>query len=162
VVSGAAVAPAHCRGVVEIDPRKGRGQPVRIAFAADLAIGDDVDAGALHIADREPSRIVLGTFELGPPPYSQRRSALSLLSTARKASLFAMDRITFNPNQCGGRPCIRGMRIRVKDVLDLLAAGVSEAEILADFPYLESEDIRACLAFAATEADHPVLVAADR
>jgi hypothetical protein len=47
-------------------------------------------------------------------------------------------------------------------VLDLLAAGVSEAEVLADFPYLESEDIRACLAFAAAEADHPVLVAADR
>lgn len=73
-----------------------------------------------------------------------------------------MDRITFNPEQCGGRPCIRGMRIRVKDVLDLLAAGVSEAEILTDFPYLEAEDIRACLAYAAEESDHPVLVAADR
>jgi uncharacterized protein (DUF433 family) len=73
-----------------------------------------------------------------------------------------MDRITFNPNQCGGRPCIRGMRIRVKDVLDLLAAGVTEAEVLSDFPYLEKEDIRACLAFAAAEADHPILVAADR
>ena len=59
------------------------------------------------------------------------------------------DRITFNPNQCGGRPCIRGMRIRVKDVLDLLAAKVPEAEILADYPYLESEDIVACLEYAA-------------
>ncbi len=73
-----------------------------------------------------------------------------------------MDRITFNPQQCGGRPCIRGMRIRVKDVLDLLAAGVSDAEILADYPYLEAEDIRACLAYAAEEADHPVLVAAGK
>jgi uncharacterized protein (DUF433 family) len=73
-----------------------------------------------------------------------------------------MDRITFNPNQCGDRPCIRGMRVRVKDVLDLLAAGVSKAEVLADFPYLEKEDIHACLAFAAAEADRPVLVAADR
>jgi uncharacterized protein (DUF433 family) len=73
-----------------------------------------------------------------------------------------MDRITFNPNQCGGRPCIRGMRIRVKDILELLAAGLNESEILADFPYLESEDIRACLAYAAAEADHPVLVAAGR
>jgi uncharacterized protein (DUF433 family) len=73
-----------------------------------------------------------------------------------------MDRITFNPEQCGGRPCIRGMRIRVKDVLDLLAAGVAEAEILADFPDLEAADIHACLAFAAEEADHPVLVSADR
>jgi len=71
----------------------------------------------------------------------------------------AMDRITFDPAQCGGRACIRGLRIRVKDVLDLLAAGVSEAEILADFPALEPADIRACLAFAAAEADHPVLVA---
>ena len=70
-----------------------------------------------------------------------------------------MDRITFNPDQCGGRPCIRGMRIRVKDVLDLLAAGVGEAEILEDYPYLEAGDIRACLAYAAAEADHAVLVA---
>ncbi len=71
-----------------------------------------------------------------------------------------MDRITFNPQQCGGRPCIRGLRIRVKDVLEMLAAGVGQAEILADYPALEPEDIRACLAFAAAEVDHPVLVAA--
>ncbi len=70
------------------------------------------------------------------------------------------DRITFNPNQCGGRPCIRGMRIRVKDVLDLLASGMSEAEILKDYPYLQSEDIRACLEFAAAQANHAVLATA--
>ena len=69
------------------------------------------------------------------------------------------ERITFNPNQCGGRPCIRGMRIRVKDVLDLVAAGVPESEILADYPDLEAEDIKACLAYAAAQLDHPVLVA---
>jgi uncharacterized protein (DUF433 family) len=69
----------------------------------------------------------------------------------------AMSRITFDPNQSGGRPCIRGLRIRVKDVLDLLAAGEKEETILADFPYLEPEDIRACLSFAATEVDHPIL-----
>ena len=68
------------------------------------------------------------------------------------------DRITFNPNQCGGRPCIRGMRIRVKDVLELLAARVPEAEILADYPYLEAEDIAARLEYAAGEADHPIFV----
>jgi uncharacterized protein (DUF433 family) len=68
------------------------------------------------------------------------------------------DRITFNPNQCGGRPCIRGLRIRVQDVLEMLAAKVPETEILQDFPYLEAEDIRACLAYAAKELDHPVLV----
>jgi uncharacterized protein (DUF433 family) len=69
-----------------------------------------------------------------------------------------VDRITFDPNQCGGRPCIRGMRIRVKDVLDLLATGVSEQEILEDYPYLEAADIAACLEYAADEADHPILV----
>lgn len=66
-------------------------------------------------------------------------------------------RITVNPNQCGGRPCLRGLRVRVKDVLDLLASGVPEAEILDDFPYLEADDIRAALAFAAAQADHAVL-----
>ena len=69
------------------------------------------------------------------------------------------ERITFNPKQCGGRPCIRGMRMRVKDVLDLLAAGVPEKEILEDYPYLEAEDIIACLEYAAAESDPPVLVA---
>ena len=68
-----------------------------------------------------------------------------------------LERITFNPNQCGGRPCIRGMRIRVKDVLDLLAAKVPVAEILADYPDLEAEDIQACLEYAAAQLDHPVL-----
>jgi uncharacterized protein (DUF433 family) len=73
-----------------------------------------------------------------------------------------MERITFNPGQCGGRPCIRGMRIRVKDVLDLLAAKVPEAAILADYPDLEPEDIEACLKYAAAQLDHPVLNLAAR
>ncbi len=68
-----------------------------------------------------------------------------------------LDRITFNPEQCGGRPCIRGMRIRVVDILDLLAAGVPETEILQDFPDLEAEDIRAALQYAAAQANHTVL-----
>lgn len=70
------------------------------------------------------------------------------------------DRITFDPEQCGGRPCIRHYRMRVKDVLDLLASGVPESEILEDHPFLEPEDIRACLAFAAEQVDHPVIIAA--
>jgi uncharacterized protein (DUF433 family) len=70
-----------------------------------------------------------------------------------------MDRITFNPEQCGGRPCIRGMRVRVKDILELLAAGLSEADILVDYPYLEAEDIRACLAYAAEQSNHSALFA---
>lgn len=71
-----------------------------------------------------------------------------------------LDRITFDPEQCGGRPCIRHYRMQVKDVLDLLAAGVPESEILEDYPFLESEDIRACLEFAAAQVNHSVLVAA--
>ncbi len=61
-------------------------------------------------------------------------------------------RITFNPAQCGGRPCIRGMRIRVSDILEMLAEGVSAETILADFPDLEPEDISAALRFAACRA----------
>ncbi len=71
-----------------------------------------------------------------------------------------VERITINPRQCGGRPCIRGMRIRVKDVLDMLAAGVTDEEILTDFPDLQVEDIRACLAYAALYFDHPILTGA--
>ena len=59
------------------------------------------------------------------------------------------ERITSDPAQCGGRPCVRGMRIQVADVLEMLAQGVSEATLLADFPDLEQDDIRACLHFAA-------------
>ena len=71
-----------------------------------------------------------------------------------------MERITVNPDQCGGRPCIRGMRIRVSDMLELLAAGESREQILADYPYLEAEDITAVLRYAARQFDHPVLIAA--
>lgn len=69
------------------------------------------------------------------------------------------ERITSNPAQCGGRPCIRGMRIRVTDILEMLADGVSTAEILADFPDLELEDIRASLLFAARRTEIPRLAA---
>lgn len=69
------------------------------------------------------------------------------------------ERITLDPEQCGGRPCVRGMRIRVSDVLDLLANGLSPAEVLEELPDLEPDDIRACLRFASQRFDHPVLVA---
>ena len=68
-------------------------------------------------------------------------------------------RITYNPQQCGGKPCIRGMRIRVADILELYAAGVSSEQILRDFPDLEAEDLESALRYAAHEVDHPVLVA---
>lgn len=69
------------------------------------------------------------------------------------------DRITVNPEQCGGRPCVRGMRIRVVDVLDLLAAGLSPQQVLEELPDLEPEDISACLRFASRRLDHPIVAA---
>jgi len=68
-----------------------------------------------------------------------------------------LHRITVNPDQCGGRPCLRGLRIRVRDVLDLLAAGASREELLEDYPLLEAGDITAALQYAAQQSDHPVL-----
>jgi uncharacterized protein (DUF433 family) len=67
------------------------------------------------------------------------------------------NRITINPEQCGGRPCIRGMRIRVTDVLDLLAAGLSPAQVLEELPDLEPEDIQASAQYASRRIDHPVV-----
>ena len=69
------------------------------------------------------------------------------------------DRITLDPEQCGGRPCVRGMRIRVTDVLDLIEAGLTHAQVLEELPDLEADDIRACIAFARSRVDHPVLAA---
>lgn len=70
-----------------------------------------------------------------------------------------MDRITIDPEQCGGRPCIRGMRIRVTDILDLFASGLSPEQILEEMPDLELEDLQAALQYAARRLDHPVLAA---
>ena len=70
-----------------------------------------------------------------------------------------MERITFNSEQCGGRPCIRGMRIRVSDILDLLAAGQTPQEILEDFPALEKQDIEAVLKYASQRLSHPIIQA---
>ena len=70
-----------------------------------------------------------------------------------------LNRITINPKQCGGRPCIRGMRIRVSDILDLFAAELSFEEILEEMPDLEIDDLKAALVYASRKIDHPVLVA---
>lgn len=79
--------------------------------------------------------------------------------TSAASSAPILERITINPQQCGGRPCIRSMRIRVIDVLELLAAGETHEQILADYPYLEADDIAACLLYAARRLDHPHLAA---
>ncbi|MST94280.1 MAG: DUF433 domain-containing protein [Pedosphaera sp.] len=87
--------------------------------------------------------------------------ALTLgVSARRKRSVKLVERITVEPGKCGGRPCIRGLRIRVKDILEMLADGAKPEEILADFPDLEADDIKAALLYAAGGTDRVVLKAA--
>jgi uncharacterized protein (DUF433 family) len=74
-------------------------------------------------------------------------------------SVSELHRITAKAGFCGGRPTIRGLRIRVRDILDLLAAGATRTEILEDYPYLEDGDITAALEYAATSTDHAVIAA---
>ncbi len=67
------------------------------------------------------------------------------------------ERITVDSDQCGGRPCIRGMRIRVTDVLDLFASGLTAEQVMSELPDVEADDIRACFRFASRRLDHPVV-----
>lgn len=76
-------------------------------------------------------------------------------------TLAGFPRIAVDPAVCGGRPVIAGTRVRVSDVLDMLAGGASTAEIVADFPYLSEDDVRAALAYAAAQANHPIVLAAE-
>ena len=71
-----------------------------------------------------------------------------------------LQRITFNAEQCGGKPYIRGMRIRVSDILQLLGNGYTNQQILQEFPDLTIEDIQACLLYAANKTNHAVVKAA--
>ena len=71
-----------------------------------------------------------------------------------------LTRITVNPQQCGGKPCVRGMRIRITDVLDLLANGLTSEQVLSEMPDLELDDIKACLVYASLKLNHPVVIAA--
>ena len=70
-----------------------------------------------------------------------------------------LERITINPALCGGRPCVRNMRIRVTDVLALLANGLTPEDIIEELPDLEINDIRACIAYVSRRFEHPVLTA---
>lgn len=70
-----------------------------------------------------------------------------------------VSRITFNPKQCGGRPCIRGMRIRVTDILQLYSSGLSSEQIIEEMPDLEMDDLKAALIYASKKLDYPVVAA---
>jgi uncharacterized protein (DUF433 family) len=72
-------------------------------------------------------------------------------------NLQRLSRITVEQGKCGGRPCVRGQRIRVTDILELLGAGASIDEILADYEFLDREDILAAIDYAAYQTDHVVL-----
>jgi len=72
---------------------------------------------------------------------------------------YLSDRITVDSEQCSGRPCVRGMRIRLTDVLDLFSTGLTANQILKEMPDLEEEDLKACLQYASKRIDHPVVAA---
>ena len=72
---------------------------------------------------------------------------------------YLSERITIDPEQCGARPCVRGMRIRVTDVLDLYSAGLTASQILGEMPDLQEDDLKACIQYASKRIDHPVLAA---
>lgn len=76
-------------------------------------------------------------------------------------TLSGFPRIAVDPNVCGGRPVVAGTRVRVTDILEMLAGGASMTEIVTDFPYLSEEDVRAALSYAAAAADHPIVLAAE-
>ena len=128
------------------DPRSG------VSFAGCCAVGTcplDVPTGGETRREATP-----GT------PAGARRERPSYVSCRPEAEVSdLLARITTRPEQCGGRPCIRGMRIRVIDVLDLLAEGLTEAQVVTELPDLEPEDVRAALHYAARQLDRPVLAA---
>lgn len=123
------------------------------------------DRSACNLVGSKPLKKVLPLWLLSAGlVYNVSRSVIRFRvarrpSYERKAMKELMDRITINPKQCGGRPCIRGMRIRVVDVLELLSTRLNAEEILDEMPDLEREDLQAALRYAARTLDHPVLAA---
>jgi uncharacterized protein (DUF433 family) len=122
------------------------------------AVYEDITSAVLHLFSkygRAPNkRLRVSALKpernsLGQAPSAEGHDRMRLRS-----------RITFDTKVCGGRPCIRGMRIRVSDILDMLSGGATRQEILADYPYLEDEDISAALEYAAASSDHRVVSAA--
>lgn len=118
---------------------------------------------ALRILCLKKKRVATAWFGFLVPSFAASHKPNWKLGSATSAALpylSPMNRITIDPEQCGGRPCIRGMRIRVIDVLDLLAAGLTSQQVVEELPDLEPEDIQACLHYASRKLNHPILVAA--
>jgi uncharacterized protein (DUF433 family) len=114
---------------------------------------------SIRIAKQQKSISLMKRAEASCAEYRLRKlSTLRYPGNGLNSSRMSYaDRITIEPGKCGGRPCIRGYRMRVKDVLELLAHGASWDEILADYSFLEREDIQACLDFAAAQSDHALI-----
>ena len=106
---------------------------------------------------RRPALLSLVRYVAAEAFFGLVRSFLEAYRVNPGPAMNWKERITTNPKQCGGRPCIRGMRILIVDVLDLLAAGLSHEQILEELPDLEEEDIEAALRYARRRVDHPVL-----
>ena len=93
-------------------------------------------------------------------PFDALGAEISSKARDVTGSKMVAERITVNPEICGGRPCIKGTRVRVSDILDMIAHGVSPDQIVGDYPYLDRKDIVAALAYAAQAVDHRVVRAA--
>lgn len=125
-------------------------------------IASSADASKLVTQAVANHKLVRQTLSSGRPKPADVFFIYGTIYTCGRAMMRESDllaRITIDPEQCGGRPCIRGMRIRVNDVLELLAAGETPEQILADYSYLQPDDIAASLLYAAHQLDHPILAA---
>ncbi len=118
-----------------------------------LKLSDELASACHHIFKDAPISNMLETY-LPEQNLFWDYAARGFVATASQTSMMPdlLERITINPEMCGGRPCIRSMRVCVSDILEILAAGASRAEILSSYPYLEDEDITAALAYAARNA----------
>jgi len=136
----------------------GRPEQVLRAMFAEVDLGDALGRTLMNeLIDR------LGAYDRAP----RRRVRISVvgddgsdISMQSPPDPALLSRIATIPEVCGGRPCIKGTRMRVSDIVDMLAAGAARAEILEDFPYLTDEDLSAALAYAARATDHRVVRAA--
>ncbi len=164
-VGAPSLAPETRGAAAVAETFKGRAAAARIALV-------DGDIGAVYAPGAIPPVVFRFTIENGciaaidlvatrtrSRRWTSRLSVRVPPNLCYIAVMSLLDRITSEPDKFGGRPCIRGLRIRVVDVLDLLAAGLTHEQILEELPDLEADDIKAAIAFASRRVDHPVISA---